>query len=384
MNSSSHSPSDAPASASSPAPARSGGGTAALPAGDLQQPWYADTLEWLRWLQARPAAAALVVAILATLTGFLGFVEPFSRQTISAFEWMWSAWNPETHYEHGPFIPCVFLFLVWNAQSKLRQAQIGSSKWGLAILGFGVLLYLVAARALQPRLALAALPFLLFGAILYVWGRQVARALLFPCAFLFFMIPLPGVDQATVGLQLLATKMAGATCTLLGLHMIADGTTLRAANQSFQFEIADGCSGINSFMAITMLTAVFVHLTQDRLWKKVVLFAASGVFAVIGNIARLTAIMFVAKFFGQQFAGGPFHDYSAFIVSFPFAFASMWLASKVVNWRPTAEQKARWFRPAGADGAAAAAAAPARLLARTQWRQCDLLLPPGCAPVFDL
>ncbi len=343
MNSS---PSSSKPDAPAPAPARAGQ-AAARPAEDLR-PWYADSLAWLRWLQARPAAAALVVAILAVLAGFLGFVKPFSRETISAFSWMWSAWNPETHYEHGPFIPCVFLFLVWNAQSKLRQAQTGSSKWGLAFLGFGVLLYLVAARALQPRLALAALPFLLFGAILYVWGRQIARALLFPCAFLFFMIPLPGVDQATVGLQLIATNMARAVCNTLGLHLVADGTTLRAADGGFQFEIADGCSGINSFMAITMLTAVFVHLTQDRLWKKVALFAASGVFAIIGNIARLTSIMFVAKFFGQKFAGGPFHDYSAFIVSFPFAFGSMWLASKVVNWRPTAEQKARWFRPAAA------------------------------------
>ena len=127
-------------------------------------------------------------------------------------------------------------------------------------------------------------------------------------------------------------------------------------------------------MAITMLTAVFVHLTQDRLWKKVVLLAASGVFAIIGNIARLTSIMIVARFFGQKFAGGLFHDYSAFIVSFPFAFASMWLASKVVNWKPTAEQKARWLRPAAtaipsvpdADGSLQPAPAAAGAVTRTR------------------
>ena len=309
-------------------------------------PWYADTLSWGRWLAGQPAAAALVVALVAMFAVFMGVVHPFVNHTISAFQWMWRAWNPETHYEHGPFIPCVFLFLVWNAQAKLRQAKTGSSIWGLVFIAFGVLLYLVAARALQPRLALAAIPFLLWGTVLYVWGRQVARALLFPCVFLFFMIPLPGVDQATVGLQVFATKMAGIVCNLLGLHLVADGTTLRAADSSFQFEVIGDCSGINSLMAITMLTAVFVHLTQDRLWKKGVLFAASGVFAIIGNIARLTSIMIVARLFGQKFAGGTFHEISAYIVSFPFAFASMWLASKVVNWKPTSEQKARWLRPA--------------------------------------
>lgn len=360
MNSSNSSPPDALSSPAALPPPRRVPRTPAAPL----EPWYAETLVWGRWLISQPAAAALLLAFVAALTVFYGFVHPFNSGKVSAFQWMWSAWNPETHYEHGPFIPCVFLFLVWNAQAKLRNATLGSSKWGLAVLGFGVLLYLVSARALQPRLALAAIPFLLWGAVLYVWGRQAARALLFPCAFLFFMIPLPGVEQATVGLQLLATKLAGATCNLIGLRMVADGTTLRAANDAFHFEIADGCSGINSFMAITMLTAVFVHMTQDRFWKKVVLFAASGVFAIVGNVARLTSIMIVARFFGQDFAGKQFHDVSAYIISFPFAFASMWLASKVVNWKPTAEQKERWTRPAApasspAGGTAAAGLATA-------------------------
>ncbi|MBV9659295.1 MAG: exosortase/archaeosortase family protein [Verrucomicrobia bacterium] len=311
------------------------------------QPWYADTLVWLRWLRGQPAAALSLTVIVIALTAFLGWVPLFTHHTLTALGWIRSAWNPETHYEHGPLIPLLFLFLIWHAQARLKKVPGGSSRWGLAFLGFGVALYLLSARALQPRLAWAALPFLLFGAVLYVWGRAAARALLFPCAFLFFMIPMPGIDQATVRLQLIATKLAGVTCNLLGLHMVADGTTLRAANQSFQFEVADGCSGINSLMAITMLTAIFVHLTQDRLWKKIALFAISGVFAVVGNVARLTSIMVAAKFFGQEFAGGIFHHWLAPVVSFVFAFVSMWFASTVVNWRPSAEQRARWLSPTG-------------------------------------
>jgi hypothetical protein len=65
-----------------------------------------------------------------------------------------------------------------------------------------------------------------------------------------------------------------------------------------------------------------------------VLFAASVPVAIIGNIARLVSIMLVAKCFGQTVAGGWFHDISAYLVSFPFAFGALCLVHKALNWEP--------------------------------------------------
>ncbi len=141
---------------------------------------------------------------------------------------------------------------------------------------FGVFLFILAARTLQPRVALAALPLLLLGGALYLCGRRIARVLLFPVLCLFFMIPVPGIDQATVKLQLFAAKAAQLICSLIGLKLAAVGTSLHAVDESFSFEIAEGCSGINSLMAITLMTAIFAHLTQDRWWKKLLLFAGLG------------------------------------------------------------------------------------------------------------
>jgi exosortase len=296
------------------------------------------------WMRADPWPAAIVGALLVTLAIFYAAVPIFPQAGTSlhltVLGWARSAWNPETHYEHGPLVPFIALFLVWNALPKLRGVQPVPSNLGLAPLLFGVLLFLVSARSLQARVALAGLPFLLIGVILFAAGKRYARVLLFPVAVLFFLIPLPGVDQATVRLQLLVTQAANVICNLIGIHLMAIGTTLRAVDQSFTFEIAGGCSGINSLMAITLMTAVFAHLTQDRLWKQIVLFAASVPVAIIGNIARLVAIMLVAKCFGQVVAGGWFHDISAYLVSFPFAFGALCLVHKVLNWgvdtRPSA------------------------------------------------
>ena len=133
---------------------------------------------------------------------------------------------------------------------------------------------------------------------------------------------------------------------------------MRSADASFQFEIAESCSGINSLMAITMLTAIFVHYTQDRLWKKLFLFSLSAVFAVVGNVARVTTIMVVAKFVNAKFAGGVFHDYSAFIVSFPIAFAAMWGASRLINAGESAVSEGLKRAEVQADGTVVAPRGP--------------------------
>ncbi len=327
-----------------------------------------ETRDWLKerydiiaaWARREPASAAWLGALFALVIVFFGVLRLFNNYQVSAFGWVWGAWNPETNYEHGPLIPLIALALFLHHLPRVASLPAErSSRWGLAWLTGGAVIWLLAVRTLQPRIALVALPCLLFGAILHGWGARAGRILFFPVMFLLFAVPLNFLQQATVNnLQRLSTWGASEACNFVGIKIAAVGTSMRAVDESFQFEIAEGCSGINSLMAITMLTAVFVHLTQDRLWKKLVLFALSGVFAVIGNVARITAIMMVAKFIGQKFAGGTFHDISAYVISFPFAFLSMWGASKLVNLKP-ASVRARLSdelkpAPAGASPAAAA------------------------------
>jgi exosortase len=286
----------------------------------------------LHWAKANPLAAAMSAALALTLALFYAVV-PLYKLHPTVLAWSWAAWNPETRYEHAKLVPFIILFLIWNALPRLRAAKVEPSNWGWLPLGLGIGFYLLSARTLQPRIALGALPFLCLGISLYLWGRQVSRVLLFPIACLFFLLPLPGIDQATNRLQLFVAQAAKVICGGLGIHLTAVGTTLRATDESFNFEIAGGCSGINSLMAITLMTAIFAHLTQNRLWKQLLLFAASAPVAVVGNVARIVIIMVVAKCFGQNVAGGWFHDISPYLVSFPFAFGALCLLHKLINWR---------------------------------------------------
>ena len=291
-------------------------------------PWWTQVSTWA---QRNPLQAFLSASIVAILVYFIGFVPVFMNGQLSTWVWGWQAWNAENNYEHAKLIPLIVAFLVWNAKEKLKAAKLGSSRLGWLFIGFGLFLFLAGARTLQARLALMAIPFLLFGIVLYVWGKEVARVLLFPIAFLFFMVPLNFLAQATARLQFLETNAATAICNFFGMGLYSIGTAVHASN--FNFEVDEGCSGIRSLMAIAMLSAIYGHLTQDRVWKKVLIFGAALLFAIIGNAGRLVSIFVVAALFGQDIAGGPYHNISGYL-SFPFALGAMILFSKLLNLQP--------------------------------------------------
>ena len=283
-----------------------------------------------KWAARNPLAALALGGISATAVYFFAVLHPFAYGSISTARWAWEAWNPEGDQSYGSMVPFIALGLFFYHRDQLKQAAPGGYAPGLVALGLGLLLYVLAVRCLNPRMGLASTPFLLYGMVRFVWGRAAARVILFPCAFLVFMIPVGALVQATSHLQFIITGMVGKLAHLLGISLLAVGTTLTATDGSFNFEIAEGCSGIRSLMAMIMLTAVYVHLTQNRLWKKLLIFSCSLLFAIVGNIGRILSIVLMAKYYDPKVAAGVYHDNSGYFF-FPIAILAMLLFAHLVN-----------------------------------------------------
>jgi len=287
---------------------------------------------------ARPAAVAtggyslvdkfLLVAIGASIVGFFCFVPIYAHHSIML--WAWQHWLPSLDQEHGKLVIPISALIIWYHRRRLRAALIVTSNWGWWFIAAGIALVLLGTRTQQPRITLLALPALLFGVVLAIWGREVAKVLLFPIFFLVFMIPVGALQQASFRLQFLITGAVKAISSLMGIHLDSVGTTLREAHGAWGFDIAEGCSGIRSLVAIIMLTAIYAHIFEPALWKKIALMACSIGFAIVANIGRILTIILIARMGYPEFAGGPYHEYSGF-VSFPFALGAMLLCHKLVN-----------------------------------------------------
>jgi len=280
------------------------------------------------WLRREPLQALLLVLSAAVLVYFYGYYSIFTNGTQTTAHWAWSGWNEENDQEHCRFILPLIAFLLWYHRATLAAAVKEPSNRGLIFVASGVIMFVLAVRCLQPRFAIVSLPLIFYGTAEFLGGRAFARVFIFPSLLMLFMIPIGGVIQGTISLQLLASKTVGALCGILGIAVQIVGTTVTV--DGYPFEVAGGCSGIRSLMAMTMLAALYVHFTQKESWKQFVIFGGSIVFALIGNVARLFTVVLVAKWGDPKIAGGLYHDYSGFVF-FPFAVLAMVGFSNLLN-----------------------------------------------------
>ncbi len=253
---------------------------------------------WARWF-----CFALTVAGLAVL--FL----PAVQFSIAAFS------DPHEDLNHGWLVPLVSGYVIWQARARLRAvAALPDWRGLLALLGC-LLLFWLGSRGEQARLmqfgmigCVVALPFV-------CWGADVARLLVFPAAYLCFIIPTSFLDVLTFRLRLLATGVSCGVLNGVGIAVQQVGTAMvSAAGSGFKLDVADPCSGMRSVFALAALTAAYAYFTQPTALRRWLLFACAVPLAVIGNIVRIVSIGLVAHVFGQERAVGFYHDYSGYVV----------------------------------------------------------------------
>lgn len=248
----------------------------------------------------------------------------------TAFGWLVSTWNAENNYEHGWLVVGLMGWLLWRALPAWRVTPVKPSAAGLAIVGFGLLLFIGGCRTIQPRVCVVAFPFLIYGGVVYLHGWARARHWIFPLSMVAFVVPMPGLQQMTTGLQIIATKMAHHASNFLGMEMGISGNRVFDPSGNWgSWEIDEGCSGIRSIVALTLVTYVYGMIVHKKWSERLVIFAACIPIAILANAVRVTSILVVARI-NVNFAKTTWHDYSGFM-SFGAALALLMLLSTVMR-----------------------------------------------------
>ncbi|MFM7182645.1 MAG: exosortase/archaeosortase family protein [Verrucomicrobiales bacterium] len=282
---------------------------------------------WTKWLTSHPVEAGLGAVLFSTIVGFYLFypVMGAGASGLSALAWLKSSWNQETDYGHGYMVPPLILALLawgfWKAGPIEREAS--SARWGLAVFFFGILLWIVAYRVIQWRMAVGSMCFVIWGAIWYLGGIRAAKISMLPVFMLALAVPVPGIIQATNGLQVIATQLGYYGAKACGIDCFQSGTNIQSAtSDKWGFDIAGGCSGVRSLMAMVLIAAVYVYVVNLPMWRRFLLFAAALPLAILVNAFRIVTILVIAEFGSPEFAGGIYHDYASFFI-FPIGLLGM-------------------------------------------------------------
>jgi exosortase len=238
---------------------------------------------------------------------------------LRTFVWLANTWFTDPIYSHGILIPIISLFLAWRNVRAKGIRDDDPSKPGIIPFAFGILLYTIGAITIFPFLSAISFLFVLCGLILYLYGKQMMRSLLFPVLFLIFAIPIPLVPAITSILQSISARYSALTLEMLGVAVIRTGSEIQLKDCSFSIGLP--CSGMNTLISLLAVSAIFIYLLKCPLPKKVALLCITIPVAIVANIIRVTAIILIADHYGVEVAMRLFHDFSSpflFIIAFIF------------------------------------------------------------------
>src|SRR5580704_16611097 len=223
-------------------------------------------------------------------------------------------WWHDPNFSHGFLVPLFSLFLLWKDRVRILKLSAVPSSWGLLIIIFALCLLLAGVLGAELFLSRISLLVLLAGLIIFFRGWPLFRAVLFPWAFLFLMIPIPAIifNQITFPLQLLASKLAASILPLLGVPVLREGNIINLP--ALPLEVAEACSGIRSLLSLATLAVVYGYLMEPRVWIRVLLALASIPIAVVANSLRIVGTGLLVQYFGRDAAEGFFHTFSGWLV----------------------------------------------------------------------
>jgi len=229
--------------------------------------------------------------------------------TIPAFESLWTVWSTRDDASHGFIIPLITLYLIRRIWPELRQLPVRPAPG----LGFLPVLGSLAGLLIGNTGSIVTLSGVSFitlsaGLALMLFGASWLRMLLFPLAYLLFMVPVFDslLEPLQPYFQLLTATMAQTLLTQFGVPSYQTGTLLYLPTGTV--EIAAQCSGVGFLISILAVGLPLVYLALRTVRMRSLLLFATLLISVFANWLRVALIALSGHLWGWDAdLHGPLH-----------------------------------------------------------------------------
>lgn len=269
--------------------------------------------------------------------------------------------NEALHTEsstHIILIPFFTAYLLYK-QKNLISATLSLEKHpkkpkyineviGVALCLVAFLLYWYGSYTFNPlEIHLLSLPIFIAGTTVILFNLKILRIILFPIIFLLFLVPPPTDPIYTLG-SILANFNTQASYTIM--HTIGLPVTLQTSygpptialatpNQPIYFTIDLPCSGIYSLIAFIMFATFLAYTATASYIKKSALFALGFIVFTVMNILRITTIISIGYFFGEEIAMLIFHNFAGWILILAGMLLTLLISEKLLHIQITPPPK---------------------------------------------
>jgi exosortase len=253
-----------------------------------------------------PARAAWIQAGLLAILVALLYHEILVRLVLQ--------WEQDPNFSHGFFVPLFSAFVVWQDRKRLAEIPLAPSWMGLPLMAVALGILVLGVVGAELFLSRSSLVLLLGAMTLYFFGWAHFRAVLFPWAFLFLMIPIPKIifNEIAFPLQLLASRLASDLLDLLSVPVFREGNVIRLPTMTL--EVVEACSGIRSLVSLGTLAIIYGYLLEQRNSMRLALALAAVPIAVLANALRVMGTGLLGHYWDPSKAEGFFHNFSGWVI----------------------------------------------------------------------
>ncbi len=216
-------------------------------------------------------------------------------------------WSTSDDYSHGFLIIPLSLYIIWSKKEILKKVTINPSIPGLFLILFSLVAYIAAYYAEISTIASFSLVSLIIGMVIYFFGFPMLKELVFPIAFLLFMIPVPAQIYAslTLPLQLFVSTISSFVSNTIGVPVFRDGNIIQIPDHTLQ--VVSACSGLRSIVSLLALSAVFGFFTLKSNLLRTILLLSGIPISIFVNIIRILLMIMAFHYFNFDLAKESMH-----------------------------------------------------------------------------
>ena len=268
------------------------------------------------------------VKLLLTLLLITSFIVVF----LPVWKNLIHAWSSSEEYSHGFFIIPICIYIIWQKKDRLSQIPPIPSRWGLLVVIFSLLLYLFAYFAEISTVTSFSMVPAACGILLYLYGFEITRLLLFPLFLLLFMIPVPAqvFSTLTVPLQLVVSASSTFLASLLDIPIYREGNVLHLPEKTLA--VVHACSGLRSLISIITLSVVYGYFTLNSNLLRCVLVFSGIPAAILVNILRVLIMVLSFYYFNYDLTTGSVHTVFGVFIFFLAILFIVFIKGIISRW----------------------------------------------------
>jgi len=236
---------------------------------------------------------------------------------------MIATWWDISTYNHCLLIVPIIYWLVHQRRDELMKITPGVWAPGLLWIGVASVGWMLGEAAGVTFARHLGIIMMLQGAVVTILGSTVARGLIFPLAYSFFLVPFG--EELVPFLQTITAKMSMVMLGWANIPAFIDGIFI--STPTGYFEVAEACSGIKFLIAMVAYGALVGNVCFQSWNRRVLFMLASIIVPVIANGIRAFGTIYIAHHTSVDFASGFDHIFYGW-----FFFAFVLSLVMLIGW----------------------------------------------------